>query len=290
MAKIKILGTGLHGLIGSQVTDLLQDQYEFANVSRSEGVDITDRQQVFTAVTQSDAAYVLHLAAKADVDGCERDKALGENGEAWRLNVLGTRHLVDACRESGKTIIYVSTDFVFNGRLQPGEAYTEQDTPSPVNWYGHTKYQAEEIVRHSGVPYLIVRPAYPYGKPYEKKKDFVQAMLGRLRNGQEIMALTDHMFTPTHIPDFASALDRLISGNVINETFHVVGSGALTPFEAAKVIADTFGFSHSLIKPVTMAEFFKDRAERPYNLSLKNDRISGLSVVMKPFSQGIHSV
>lgn len=288
MTKTHILGTGLHGLIGTQVTDLLQDSYQFTNISRSSGVDITDLDQVLTVVTASDAPYLLHLAAKADVDGCEQDKSLGEEGEAWRINVLGTKNLAEACAKTGKLMLYISTDFVFDGEKDESfSGYTEQDTPAPVNWYGYTKYQGEEVIKQSEIHYLILRPAYPYGQPYATKKDFVRAIMARFQAGLEVRALTDHIFTPTIIADLASALDRLISGGYKNETYHIVGSQSLTPYVAANLIAKQFGYDHSLIHPTTRAEFFKDRAKRPFNLSLRNDRISKLGVSMKRFEDGL---
>ncbi len=302
MQKIKILGTGLQGLVGSQLVELLQDRYEFTNISRSTGVDITSKEQVYNAVTESDAPYLLHLAAKADVDGCERDKALSTSGEAWQINVAGTQHLVDACKESGKTFLYISTDFVFDGRKDLAEAYSEDDTAIPINWYGYTKFQGEEVVRNAGIPYLVLRIAYPYSsKPLpnppllgeginQKKKDFIQAMLGRLTNGQPVAALTDHLFTPTYIPDIASAIDCLITQNIINETLHIVGNQALSPFDAVQKIADIYGLDHGLITASTRAEFFKERAERPYNLSIKNDRIKQLGVDMKGFEEGLREI
>lgn len=281
----KLLGTGLQGLVGSQLVQALHSHYSFTNLSRSTGVDITNPAQVMSAVKASDAPYLIHLAAKADVDGCEQDKSQGENGEAWQINVQGTKNVAEACQAAGKTLIYISTDFVFDGTK--GD-YTEEDQPSPVNWYGMTKFEGEQVLQKSGVSYIIVRPAYPFGRPFEKKKDFVQAIVGRLREGKEIAAVTDHIFTPTYIPDFALAIDAIIRAKERNTIFHVVGSQSLSPYEAAMAIAKQFNFAPSLVKSTTRAEFFKGRAERPYKLSMKNGKIEKLGTTMNSFEQGIH--
>ena len=97
---MKILATGLNGLVGSRIEELLKETYEFGNISRSKGVDITNASQVIKTITSSDADIVLHLAAKANVDACEADKPLGENGEAWKINVEGTRNVVEGCKQS----------------------------------------------------------------------------------------------------------------------------------------------------------------------------------------------
>ncbi len=279
-----LLGTGLQGLVGTQLVESLSNHYTCTNISRSTGVDIANATQVASAVRASDAPYVIHLAAKADVDGCERDKAKGEKGEAWQINVIGTKNVAEACKATGKILIYISTDFVFDGTK--GD-YTEEDQPSTVNWYGQTKLEGERAVQKSGAKYIIARVAYPYGQPFDKKKDFVQAILGRLKEGKAVAALTDHIFTPTYIPDLAFALDAIITSQQHNTIFHVVGSQSLSPYEAAQAIAKRFGFAESLITATTRAEFFKGRAERPYKLSMKNDRIVKLGTTMKRFEEGI---
>src|SRR5689334_9789047 len=119
---MNILGTGLSGLTGSRIVELLQDTYTFENISRSSGIDITNREAVFTKLTQSDALLVLHFSAKTDVDGCEKDKEEDtlfitnpseENKQkiitkqtAWAINVLGTQNIVDACIQTGKKLLF----------------------------------------------------------------------------------------------------------------------------------------------------------------------------------------
>ncbi len=192
----KILGTGLNGLVGTRIIELLQSKFEFENISRSTGVDITNKAQVDMAISSSRASIVLHLTAKTDVDGCEQDKEkdiviaksvssgleLFENTDtAWAINVVGTQNVVDACKKTNKKLIYFSTDFVFDGKHTPDGGYKEEDEPNPINWYGLTKYKGEEIVLNSGIPFAIIRLAYPFGYPFIKKKDFVQAILSRLQ-------------------------------------------------------------------------------------------------------------
>lgn len=279
---MKILGTGLTGLVGSRVVELLKDSYEFENVSTSTGVDITNLSQVEHAISQSDAEWVIHFAAKTDVDGCENDKAQEEQGDAWKINVEGTRNVASAASKTGKKIIYISTEFIFDGKK---DFYTEEDTPNPVNWYATTKYEGEKIVQALSSPWIIARPAYPYRAEFEKK-DFVRAIMGRLKNGDKIMGVTDHIFTPTFIDDIATALDTVIKQNA-SGIYNIVGSSSLTPYEASRKIAEEFGLDISLIEPTTRAEFFSGRAERPYSLRVKNDRITELGVQMKTFDQGL---
>lgn len=287
--KPKIIGLGLNGLVGSRVTELLKDEYDFVALSRSTGVNITEAQSLTTLKDYPDAKFVLQFAAKADVDACEKDKNLGEEGEAWKINVEGTKNVAEICRELGKKIVYISTDFVFDGEKEQGDFYTESDMPNPINWYSKTKYEGEKRVEESGAPYIILRLAFPYRAEFEPKKDFVRAIIDTLKNGNEIKGVKDQIFCPTLIDDIALALDVLIKNDATG-IYHAVGSEALTPFEAAIKISEIFDLDKNLIKETTREEFFRDRARRPFNLQLRNARIDQLGVKMKGFSEGLTEI
>jgi dTDP-4-dehydrorhamnose reductase len=278
---MKILGTGLSGLVGSRIVELLKDQYEFD----SSEVDITDRDGIIGKIKSSDAPIVLHLAAKTDVDGCEKDKILGENGDAWRINVEGTRNVVEVSQASHKQIIYISTDFVFDGSQK---VYTEEDVPHPINWYSKTKYEGEKIVQNTSIPWIIVRLAYPY-RSHFAKRDFVRTLIDKFEKGESLQMVTDHIITPTFIDDVAYALDALIKNNATG-IFHAVGSEFLSPYDAAVQIAKVFNFDQKNITKTTRLKFFRNRAQRPFHLALKNDTIRKLGVKMRTFEEGLEEV
>jgi dTDP-4-dehydrorhamnose reductase len=285
---MKILGTGLNGLVGSRVVELLSSKYEFENLSRSTGVDISHAEQILTAVKNSNSDIILHLAAKTNVDGCELDKDAGENGEAWKINVEGTKNVVDACVQSGKKLIYVSTDFVFDGEIGEDEFYTEDSVPNPVNWYAQTKYEGEKLVQNSSGEWMIVRLAYPYRANFSKG-DFFRAMKNRLSSNQPIAGVTDHIFCPTFIDDFAHALDVLIQHEATG-IYHTVGAQPLSPYDVAREIADVFNLDKNLISKTTREKYFQGKAPRPFRLVLKNDKIKALGVKMKTFSEGLQEI
>lgn len=289
MTKTKILGTGLNGLIGSRITELLADTYAFENVSRAQGVDITDKNQITDIILSSDAPIVLHMAAKADVDGCEQDKSLGKEGEAWRVNVTATEYVAQACVRSGKKLIYVSTDFVFDGENTPEYGYTEEDETHAINWYAQTKLHGEQVVQDAVSDFIIMRPAYPYRAFFEGKKDFVRAIKDRLAGNGTIKGVTDHVMCPVFIDDFVNAFDVLIQHNA-KGVYHVVGSQAITPYEASSLIAEIFGYDKGLISTVTRGEFFQGRAPRPFNLTLNSGKIEALGVSMRTFQDGLQEV
>lgn len=282
---MKILGTGLTGLVGSRIVEL--SPFKFEQFNHSTGIDIQNYESVFRFVSSSDAPIIFHLAAKTDVDGCEKDKDLKENGKAWKINVLGTQHIIDACKKTNKKIIYVSTDFVFGGTSKEG--YTEQDVPHPINWYGTTKYEGEKIVQNAGIPYIIVRISYPFRTYFEKKLDFVRIIKQRLEQKLPISAVTDHKMSPTFIDDIATSLQVLIEKNE-SGIFHVAGSSSLSPFEAAIQTAEVFKLDKNLVSKTSRAEFFKQRAPRPFNLTLKNDKITRLGIKIRTFEEGLWEV
>ena len=280
--KTPILATGLSGLVGSRIKELLKDKFEFTDLSLATGVNITDSEAVEKYIGESYAQIILHLAAKTDVDACEDDKIFGEEGQAWMVNVIGTDNIVQAAKKTGKRIIYISTDFVFDGTK---DYYTEEDTPNPVNWYSVTKLEGEKRILDSGVSSTIIRIAYPYRNNFIEKKDFLRRILEKLEKKEKIKVVTDHVFTPTFIDDIVYALEIFLSRELAG-IYHVVGSDSVTTPEAVKIIAETFTLK-AVTEPVSRESYFKDRAFRPFKLALKNDKIGKLGIKMKKFRDGI---
>jgi len=301
---MKILVTGLSGLVGSRFTELLKDSYEFEGVSRKSGVDITDKASINQKILSSDAQIVLHLAGKTDVDGCEKDKEIDgkflaqkdfdqqewiNKKTAWVVNVLGTKHIVEACKKINKKIIFISTDFVFDGNKSQNEGYIEEDIPNPINWYGNTKYEAEKLIQNSDLDWTIVRLAYPYRANFVKKDDFLRVILQRFKNNQSLNMVTDHIMTPTYIDDFVYAIDSLIKTNS-SGIFHTVGDQFISPYECAIFVADKFNFDKGLITQTTRKQYFKNKAQRPFFLGLKNDKIKEMGIKMKSFENGLEEI
>lgn len=302
MMKQKILATGLSGLVGSRIRELLDEKFDFEELSFETGFNITKREQTLDKIINSNASILLHLAAKADVDGCEGDKEQdletlkrpNENqweggNSAWAINVWGTKNIVEACQKSRKKIIYISTDFVFDGENPPDEGYTEENKVNPINWYGKTKCEGEELVKNSDLDWLVCRLSFPYRAKFGLKKDFLRAILDRLEKSEEVESVSDQLFTPTFIDDITSALNALIE-NKEKGIYHMVGSSSLTPYEATLLIAKSFGYPLKLVKSVNACDYFLGRAPRPFKLTLSNDKIGKLGVRMASFKDGLEKV
>ena len=274
-----ILGTGLSGLVGSRVVELMTPEFEFEDLSLETGVDITDKASVDGYFAKSDAPWVFHMAAYTNVQGAEKD-----HDTPWKVNVEATRHIADMCKKYGKRLLYIDTDYAFDGRKK---IYTEEDEPHPLGWYAKTKTEGAKSVLASGG--LVIRISNPYRARPVGKKDFVHKMLERLQSGQPITGATDQLFAPTFIDDIAAALIALVKADA-SGIYHVVSSPALSPFDAGVTIADAFGFDHSMVAPTTFAAMFANRAPVPQYAVLTNDKIKALGVVIHSFADGIAEV
>ncbi len=283
---MNILGTGLSGLVGSRVVELTSAAFSFEDLSFDTGVDITKEEVVVPRIESSDAPWLFHFAAKTDVDGAEAERTLGENSSFWIVNVKATEWIVAACKRSGKRLLYISTDYVFDGAK---EAYTEDDTPNPKGWYAVTKHEGEKRVAELGDKSLIIRIANPYRAHFPTKPDFVAKIREKLETGVAIVSPSDQVFVPTFIDDIAYAVKTLIERNA-SGIYHVVGSDALSPYEASKTIARTFGYDESLVTPTTFAAYFAGRAPRPFRGYLKNDKITRFGVTMRTFAEGLEEI
>lgn len=283
--RIPIIGTGLSGLVGSRLTELLADDFDFKDLSYDSGIDITNREQVAAVVQSSAGKIILHLGAKTDVEACEHDKSLGKKGPAWQINVVGTRNIVEQARLYRKKMIYISTDFVFAGSQ---DEYDEDDKPNPINWYGLTKYEGEKIVL-AQKGNLVVRIAYPYRATNPTKPDFVHSIAQVLQKEETVTLVSDYVFTPTFIDDMVMALKFLIAKNALG-IYHIVGSSSLTPYEAATQVADVFGFRKELIGKTSGKEYYQYKAPRPEKLKIKNDKLHTLGYKMLTFRQGLKEV
>ena len=281
---MNILGTGLSGLVGSRVVELLSPSYTFTNLSLETGIDITNHTAVQEAISKSDAQWIFHLAAYTNVQGAEQEKELGESSSAWKVNVLATENIAQAALTYGKKILYIDTDYAFDGTHK---IYTENDVPSPLGWYAKTKSEGAKRVLTLGEKSLVVRISNPYRANNVGKTDFVHKMLERLTKNLGIKAPSDQLFVPTFIDDIAAALDVLVKRDA-SGIFHVVGATALSPFDAAIAIAKEFSCEQSQISQTTFEEYFMGRAPVPQYAVLGRDKIQALGVTIHAFADALH--
>lgn len=291
MRKIKVIGTGLSGLVGSRIAELLGDKYQFVDFSLASGVDILDNSLLEKAFdNHKDARAVLHLAAFTDTNAAHEQRG-DKKGLCYRLNVIGTKNIINQCQKHNQYLIYVSTDFVFSGKKEG--AYTEDDQPDPIDWYGQTKYEAEKAVLGSPLPAAIARIAFPYRAQFAPKQDLVRKIITGLENKNLYPVFTDQIITPTFIDDIAWGVDYFL-GNKVVGVFHLVGSESLSPYRLARKIAQEFGFDLGSVKKGSLKEYQKRLPpdSRPWqkNLALSNEKIASLGIEMSDVSRGLEKL
>lgn len=280
---MKCIGTGLSGLVGSRVVELLP-HHTFTNYSLEKGVDITDKASITKHIQEDhESEWVLHMAAYTNVQQAEMDKPLKEQSPAWKVNVEATQYIVDACAASGKKLLYIDTDYAFDGTK---DSYTEEDVPHPLGWYAVTKSEGAKRVLTMGENSIVMRISNPYRANPVGKKDFVHKMLEYMTAGKLISAPQDQLFVPTFIDDIAIAIDALLSKNE-HGVFHAVGSQVISPFDAALSLARLYGIDTSHITPTTFTAYFEGKAPVPQRAVLINTKIQALGVAMRGFDDGI---
>lgn len=264
---MEIIGTGLSGLVGTRIVEL-NPGLNFTDLSLDTGFDILKPETIEETFKNNPAQTILHLAAFTDTNAAWNQKD-DKNGLCYRLNVVGTQNIVNLSQKYHKHLIYISTDYVFDGS-QP-TPYTETDTPHPLDWYAETKFQAEKIIPSE---FTIVRIASPYRAQFVPKIDLVRKIISKLSQNQICNLFTDQITTPTFIDDIALGLRKIID-NPRSGTYHLVGSSSQPIFDMGLTIARTFGYSSDLIQPSSLAEYLKTPNARPYasNLALSNRKI-----------------
>ncbi len=289
--KQKIIGTGLSGLVGSRIVELLSDKYEFIDFSLDTGVNVLDKESLTAAFAKnSDAVAVLHMAAFTDTNGAWEQRG-NKSSICYQLNVEGTHNILELAKQYNQYFIYISTDFVFDGtKTTP---YIEIDTPNPIEWYGETKYLGEKVVTDSGYNAAIVRITYPYRANFDKKPDIVHKVLTKLQNGEVVKMFSDQTCTYTFIDDIANGIDKFFE-NKYTGIYHLVGSSSHSPYEMSKLVAKTFGYDENLVQASSLEEYIKSQPEgsRPWQKCLitSNQKVKDLGIEMKTLEEGLMEI
>ncbi|TWH45271.1 dTDP-4-dehydrorhamnose reductase [Sporomusa sp. KB1] len=251
---MKILVTGANGQLGREVArqgsehELILTDYDTLN--------ITDGVAVAKCMQDSKPDAVIHCAAYTNVDGAEAD----EDG-AFRVNVIGAQNLAAGCLETGARLVYVSTDYVFDGA--GNQAYREFDAVNPQTVYGRTKWQGEEMVRQLLGQHYIVRTAWLYGEG----NNFVRTML-RLADEQDTLrVVADQIGSPTSTANLTTVIFKLLQTNAYG-TYHATCQGHCSWYDFACEIFRQAG-KKVKVEPVTTAEFLRP-AKRPAYSVLDN--------------------
>jgi dTDP-4-dehydrorhamnose reductase len=252
---VKVLITGAGGALGCDLTAAFAG-HEVVPASH-EALDVADRDAVLQAVGGARPDAILHAGACTNVDGCELDP-----DNAFRVNALGTRNVVEGARLTGAKVCYVSTDYVFDGKAN--RPYVEWDATNPLSMYGRSKLGGEHEL---GPEDLIVRTSWVCGRA---GRNFVKTILERAKTGQALTVVDDQHGCPTFTEDLA----EMIRGLVIERRsglFHVTNQGPTTWFALARELVGIAGLDPEQVQPIATAELDPPRpAPRPAYSVLDN--------------------
>lgn len=270
--KTDILSTGLSGLVGSKIKQQLCGEYQFENLDLShptQSIDIINFKQVIGAFTKSPASIIIHLAAYTNVTGAWKQNG-DKQGLAYRVNVNGTKNIVQACRETEKHLIHISTAYVFDG--QKKEPYLETDSLNPIEWYGQTKALAEDVVTNSDINWTILRIDQPFRSDPFSKKDVVHRIIDGIKDNNLYPQFTNHYFGPTFIDDFAKVVKWTIQTHALG-LFHAAAGEQWTDYDFASLINKRLQLGGN-IKKGDLSDYLKT-LNRPYqkNTALNCDKL-----------------
>jgi dTDP-4-dehydrorhamnose reductase len=273
---MNILITGANGFLGYYLVEqLLQNGYTVVATGKGDcrlpftndnflyvPMDFTDPFAVHDVFERFKPQTVVHAGAMTKPDECEQ-----QQWQAYLVNVEGTVTTLMNAAEQKSFFVFVSTDFVFDGVKG---MYSEDDEAAPVNYYGKTKAEAEEVVREYEHDWAIVRTVMVYGKPVLSRSNILTVVKEKLEKGETYNVFDDQLRTPTYVGDLAKGIVQIIDKKT-KGIYHLCGKDVLTPFEMACKTADVLGLDRTLIKRVSAADFLQP-AKRPARTGLVIDK------------------
>lgn len=257
---MKVLVTGIKGQLGHDVVNELTGRGIEAVGVDIEEMDITDADNVNNVISQAAPDAVIHCAAYTAVDAAEDNVEL-----CRRVNADGTQNIANICKKLDIPMIYISTDYVFDGEGE--RPWEPDDERTPLNVYGQTKYEGELAVQNTLEKYFIVRIAWVFGV---NGKNFVKTMLNLAKTHDHITVVNDQFGSPTYTYDLA----RLLVDMVLTDKYgiyHATNEGICTWYEFACEIFRQAGVQVE-VEPVS-AEQYKARAKRPSNSRMNKDKL-----------------
>ena len=256
---MKVLVTGANGMLGQDLCPYLEELGIMVIPTDYDTMDITNEEQTNDVISRVRPDLIIHCAAYTNVDKAEEDLET-----ATKLNVLGASNVAKAAQKISATMVYVSTDYVFDGTKT--EPYLPTDKPNPINNYGLTKYQGELEVQKHCEKFYIARTAWLYGI---HGKNFVETMIS-LAQKDELNVVDDQKGCPTWTIELIQGILKLL--NKPYGIYHVCGSGSTSWYGFAKEIFEQADLKVNL-KPCTTDKFPRP-AKRPSYSIMNNDGIT----------------
>jgi dTDP-4-dehydrorhamnose reductase len=272
----RILVTGGSGQLGTELLPRLARLGTVIGPGR-QALDLTS-DEVTQRIIALHPTHVVHAAAATDVERCEQNPSW-----AYAVNAEGTCRVAQACLAVGAWLLYVSTDYVFDGNTC--NPYREGDPPAPVNVYGQSKRAGEVQVQALVPQWAIVRTAWVYG---HVGRNFVATVLKRLQAGEVLSVVTDQVGSPSYASDLAEGIAQLVDHEA-GGLFHLTNSGSCSWFTLAQAIAREIGADPARVVPITSATLSL-RACRPAYSILANDAWKALGLpLLRSWEAALHA-
>jgi dTDP-4-dehydrorhamnose reductase len=271
---LRLLITGAGGLLGRKVAQLAlekgHDVYSLyrehpTSFGRQIQVDLMNQSEISEAITKLKPEAIIHSAACTDVDGCETNHEL-----AWKINAEATKQIAIESTRINSQLIYVSTDYVFDGERG---YYTEEDETNPLSYYGYTKLKGEEFTKEHATEWCIARPSVLYGW-LDYKQNFATWLINSLNQKKEVRVLEDQFVSPTLNTNLAGMLLEITERKKLG-ILHTAGGTRVSRHEYALRLAEVFNLNKDLIKPAKMDEM-SWKAKRPKDSSLNVNKTAAL--------------
>lgn len=284
MGKMNIFVLGAKGQLGSDWEEFLEanpnDDIEASYYDLPE-LDISDKESVERVLKKEKPDVVINCAAYTKVDQAETEKEL-----ARRINAESVEDLAILCESQGILLVHYSTDYIFAGRpedeKQFPDGYPEEHKAEPINWYGQTKWEAEEAIRNAGDNHLIIRVAWLCG---QYGGNFIKTMLRLGKERDELKVVDDQTGSPTFTENVVKNTMALIKSGQ-RGTFHLTSKGKVTWFDLAQEIFRIADLQVAAA-PVISDEFKTD-AKRPNYSKMNTAKISQVEgVVLEDWKVGL---
>lgn len=257
---MKVLVTGTKGQLGYDVVNELEKRGHTAVAVDIEEMDITDAVSVERVITEAEVEAVIHCAAYTAVDAAEDNVEI-----CRRVNAEGTKNIAKVCKKLDLKMIYISTDYVFDGEGE--RPWEPDDERHPLNVYGQTKYEGELAVEKYLEKYFIVRIAWVFGV---NGKNFIKTMLKLSETHEELNVVDDQVGSPTYTYDLAVLLVDMVESDKYGK-YHATNEGLCTWYEFAKEIFRQAGVEVK-VNPVT-SDMFPAKAKRPKNSRMSKEKL-----------------
>ncbi len=270
---MNILITGANGQLGNALKEILKN--EKLSLADLPKINLTIPQDTLDYILMVKPEVVIHCAAKTNVDECEMNPT-----SAYLGNVLATKNVVNACQSANSILVYISTDYVFDGcKNLP---YHEYDLCKPINIYGKTKWQGEEIVKMHLNKFFIIRTAWLFG---DIGHNFLKTILKLAEESKSLTIVNDQFGSPTYAFDLAMVIAKLIQTKAYG-IYHITNTGNCSWFEFAGQILKYAGSKDVSLEPTTSEELNRP-APRPRYSILAQDALNLMGITMPSYQDAL---